>query len=195
MLKPIYAVAAIALWASASLNQVMADDSSGPSVSTCAYGEPSDITPLDPEVLALSRIVFMKLCGQFNGDLVREGSTHSEHFTRPGKISGPSLQGFYPAESMKHNESGTVILAVVVETDGRISKVAFLKSTGHPALDKAALAWVSQVSFNSPAYLDSTPVRFYRMIKVDFHVSGSIGTEISLPSWSSPHLSRTQSPE
>jgi TonB family protein len=164
------AVAALVLLAASSFTHVMAYDASSPSVASCAYGEPSDGSTLAPEVVALRRAVFMKLCEQLNGALVNGGDSHSGHLKQPGKIIGPNIGTFYPPESVRHNETGTVVIAFVVETDGRISRAALLKSSGYPALDKAALAWLSQVRYETPAYLDSTPVRVYLVTNVDFHV-------------------------
>jgi TonB family protein len=157
--KAFYAVAVLAVLASARINHAVADDASGPSVSSCAYGEPSQETALSAEVAELSRVLFMKLCAQFNGVLITKGSSQSGHLKLPGRITGAPIEDFYPPLSVRLHETGTAVLGLVVESDGRISFVTLLKSTGYAALDNAALAWASHVRFRTPAYLDSIPVR------------------------------------
>lgn len=171
-MKILCTVATLALLVACGFTIAMADDASGPSVSSCAFGEPSDRSILDPVVTALSRALFTKLCGQMNGALVNVGNSQSGHLKKPGKLIGPSTDNFYPPASRMRHETGRVVLALVVEADGRISRAALLKSTRYPELDKAALAWVSRVSYETPAYLDSMPVRFYSVIVIDFNLSG-----------------------
>jgi TonB family protein len=85
-------------------------------------------------------------------------------------LIGPALSDFFPREAQIRAETGTAVVGVVVGTDGRIFRAALLKSTGYPALDKAAFAWLSQVGYETPAYLDATPVRFYKVLSVTFRV-------------------------
>jgi TonB family protein len=174
MLKPFCAVAVITLWVSAGLTQAMADDapaSSGASALSCEYGQPSDINTMSPEVLAVSRTVFMKICGLFNGELLNGRDSHSGHLKQPGKIIGTDVGVSYPPVSMMRHETGTVVMAFVVETDGRVSREALLKSSGYPNLDNAALASQSSVRYETPAYLDDTPVRVYLVRSINYQMA------------------------
>lgn len=171
-MKPLYAVATLAVWAVTGITQSMADDapfSSGPTGSSCAYDEPSEHNTMSPEVLSVSRTVFMKVCGEFNGELVNGRDSHSGHLKQPEKIIGPDV--VYPPQSAIHHETGTVVVAFVVETDGRISREALLKSSGHPNLDDAALRWQSQLRYETPACLDDTPVRVYLVRSINFNLT------------------------
>jgi TonB family protein len=170
ILKPFCTVAALAVFAACTFTHAMADEPPA-TVPACAFGEPP---PYNADIDPVSRAVFMKLCAQFNGALVNEralGAEEHSTFKPPGKFIGPAPLDFYPPESRRRNEAGKTFLGVVVETDGRISRAALLKSAGYPALDKAALTWISHVSFESPAYLDSVPVRSYRVVVVQFYVN------------------------
>jgi protein TonB len=53
----------------------------------------------------------------------------------------------YPARSRKAGEQGTVMVRVFVDVAGRPSQVALEKSSGHPALDEAALSSVRGAQF------------------------------------------------
>lgn len=174
MFNPYYAVAAIALWASVGPTQAMADDapaSSGASASSCEYGQPSDINTMSPDVLAVSRTVFTKICSLFNGELANGRDPHSGHLKQPGKIIGTDIGVSYPPASMMRHETGTVVMAFVVEADGRVSREALLKSSGYPNLDNAALSWQSSVRYETPAYLDDTPVRVYLVRSINFQMA------------------------
>lgn len=53
----------------------------------------------------------------------------------------------YPARSRKAGEQGTVVVRVQIDASGRASRVLLEKSSGHPALDDAALSAVRAAEF------------------------------------------------
>ncbi len=53
----------------------------------------------------------------------------------------------YPARAARNNESGTVVLALLIGTDGRVANARVQKSSGSRDLDKAALNALSMCQF------------------------------------------------
>jgi TonB family protein len=117
------------------------------------------------DIVAASVARFMKLCMESNGALIYGDDHRLVHgITIPGKLLGPGMEKFYPATSLLLRQSRTTIVSYVVETDGRITSAAILKSSGYRLLDEASLNFVAHLSNASPAYLDFTPVRFYTVM-------------------------------
>lgn len=71
----------------------------------------------------------------------------------------------YPQEAQDAGERGTVILEVVIGTDGLVRDVTVLRSV--PALDTAAIAAVKQWEYE-PTVLDGTPVPVVMAVTVNF---------------------------
>jgi TonB family protein len=63
----------------------------------------------------------------------------------------------YPAESRTLREEGMVTLELCVSKTGAVESVKLLKSSGHPALDEAALHWAPKVELD-PATRNGQPV-------------------------------------
>jgi protein TonB len=53
----------------------------------------------------------------------------------------------YPARSRKAGEQGTVVVRVQIDASGRASQALLEKSSGHPALDEAALSAIRAAQF------------------------------------------------
>jgi len=62
----------------------------------------------------------------------------------------------YPAKAARNNESGTVTLALLVGTDGKVSDSRIKSSSGSRELDRAAVAALSTCTFK-PAMNGGTP--------------------------------------
>lgn len=168
-MKPFYVVAALAVLAGTHLNRAITDDAPAASGPSCEIPEPRNSMHLRPEVVAASAARFMNLCMETNVALVYAGDSRLVHnITIPGKLIGRGPDDFYPPAAKELGQHGTVSLSYVVEIDGRTSLSAILKSSGFHALDDAALKFVRNISYKSPAYLDSTPVRFYTIMRVEF---------------------------
>jgi protein TonB len=73
----------------------------------------------------------------------------------------------YPARAVRRREEGVVELKILVEPDGTAGKVTVVKSSGHRALDKAAIEAVEQWKFK-PARRGSTPIRGYALQSISF---------------------------
>jgi TonB family protein len=168
-LNPFYAVAALALLASVHSIPANANDVPTASAPSCEISEPLNPSHLSPELLAARGATFMKVCTESNGELIDTYDSRLVHnLTQPGKMIGPIPTDFYPAESIKRDEQGTIYISCVVETNGRTSSVAVLKSSRIVRLDKTALKWAKVVVFSSPAYLDFTPIRVFTVLRVVF---------------------------
>jgi D-alanyl-D-alanine endopeptidase (penicillin-binding protein 7) len=64
----------------------------------------------------------------------------------------------YPEASIKANETGTVTLGFLVDSSGKVADSKVHKSSGHPALDKAAQVGIEKCSFK-PATVGGKPVK------------------------------------
>jgi TonB family protein len=173
-MKAFYALTLQAILISTVPSLVWADDAPISSAPTCEGGDPTDSlrSKLSPELLALSGTVFMKICGQLRGAIVNAGDSRLENTLMP-PAHPRNADGFYPAEEVLKHHQGTVIIAIVVEPNCKVSWAGVLKSSGYPALDAAALKWAVSTSFKSPGYLNSKPVRVYTTTNVTFGLNGS----------------------
>jgi periplasmic protein TonB len=74
----------------------------------------------------------------------------------------------YPASARMIRSEGTVVIEVVVETDGRTGDVRVLRGISK-ALDEAAVAAIRQWRFR-PARVEGNPVRAYHTVTVRFEL-------------------------
>lgn len=73
----------------------------------------------------------------------------------------------YPARSRKSGEQGSVMVRVLVDAAGRPSQVVLQGSSGHPALDEAALSAVRAAQFRP--YADGgTPQPVWVLVPINF---------------------------
>ena len=72
----------------------------------------------------------------------------------------------YPEEARAAGLSGRVIVAFVVDAEGRVSEATVLRSA-HPLLDEAALAAIRQARFE-PGRLQGTPVAVRMALPITF---------------------------
>jgi protein TonB len=64
----------------------------------------------------------------------------------------------YPMESLRNEDQGTVRAAYLVDVDGTILESKIVKSSGYPALDKAALTGMTKCGFR-PGRSNGQPVK------------------------------------
>jgi TonB family protein len=103
----------------------------------------------------------------------------------PIKVGGNVLQSklirkvdpVYPEEARSVQLSGKVILSVTVDEEGNVSDIK--ATNGHPLLDKAATAAVSQWKY-SPTLLNGEPVPVITTVTVIFSCTASGETAISV---------------
>ncbi len=73
----------------------------------------------------------------------------------------------YPVESRRGHEQGTVVLAVLLATDGRVAEVSVSRSSGFARLDKAAVDAVRDWRW-SPVVRDGSPVMARGLVTIPF---------------------------
>lgn len=77
----------------------------------------------------------------------------------------------YPDGAWIAREQGEVVLRLHIDPDGRVSRTELRRSSGHGALDQAAMAALSRWRF-VPALRDGVPVPSYRDQATDFELEG-----------------------
>jgi TonB family protein len=80
----------------------------------------------------------------------------------------------YPEEAVDQKVRGSVWVRLYVDTTGNVLEVILLESSGHPALDSAALAVAPKYRF-SPAIYDGHLARFWLKYEVEFSFRRSDG--------------------
>lgn len=91
-----------------------------------------------------------------------------------GDLSSTMIEGNpprYPIESRRKREQGTVVLALVLGTDGKVSDIRVTQSSGHSRLDAAALSAVRKWRW-SPTLRDGTPVLVRGTVEIPFVLVG-----------------------
>ena len=73
----------------------------------------------------------------------------------------------YPIEALRQGHQGTVILLVLVGTDGRPKEIQIKKSSGYRELDRAAREGVMQYRF-SAAVRDGKPFEAWVEVPINF---------------------------
>jgi protein TonB len=100
---------------------------------------------------------------------VREGATIGTPVRIGGEIKPPiktkDVRPVYPAEARDAKVQGVVILELVVGPDGRVDRVAVLRSI--PSLDQPAIDAVKEWEF-TPTLLNGTPVPVLMTVTVNF---------------------------
>ena len=83
----------------------------------------------------------------------------------PASYSATNIKPAYPSMSKRLNEQGTVILRVLVKSDGTASNVEVKSSSGFPRLDQAAIDAVQTWRFN-PATIDGKAVEEWYQVPI-----------------------------
>jgi len=77
--------------------------------------------------------------------------------TKPPKLTG-FVAAIYPTE-LAPNIVASVVAAVDIGVDGKVTNAAVVTSSGYPTLDEAALVAIRQFAFE-PAEVDDKPSPF-----------------------------------
>jgi periplasmic protein TonB len=86
----------------------------------------------------------------------------------PERCEKPELSD----ELKRSHVSGSVILAMVVDVDGRIEKAQVLRPSGFPELDQTALGAIKRCKF-IPATIDGDPVPSVELFRFSWTLNGS----------------------
>jgi protein TonB len=80
-----------------------------------------------------------------------------------------SADDYYPAASLRLQESGTAIVQVCVAPSGRLEGApAIQQSSGSPRLDAAALKWAREALRFTPATRGGVPISACKGFRVNF---------------------------
>ena len=82
------------------------------------------------------------------------------------------FQPEYPSASRRLEEEGLVVVAVVIDPDGRVADARVARSSGHERLDRAAVAQALRKWRFVPAKRDGMPVTGQAQIPVRFELQG-----------------------
>jgi TonB family protein len=103
---------------------------------------------------------------------IREGATTTAPVRVGGNIRPPTkvkdVRPVYPPEAQSDRVQGVVILEAVIGPDGRVDRLAVLRSI--PQLDHAAIDAVKEWEF-TPTLLNGTPVPVIMTVTVNFSLS------------------------
>ncbi len=83
----------------------------------------------------------------------------------------PDVQDYYPDISRRNGEEGRVVVKICVNTGGKIDSVEVSNSSGHSALDEAALKYAKAMRFK-PATSEGKPVASCPNLPVKFELHG-----------------------
>lgn len=82
------------------------------------------------------------------------GGTGTQAETKPARVYNAALANAdacalpsYPARSIREGNTGTVTLALLIGADGKVGASRVQRSSGHPELDRAAVAALSLCTF------------------------------------------------
>lgn len=88
-------------------------------------------------------------------------ANHPDEIIDGGIISRPAPE--YPAQSEENGEEGTVLIEILVEQNGAVSKAKVFGSSGYPRLDNAALR-----AFKNATYKPINNLRTKYIVKTVF---------------------------
>ena len=98
------------------------------------------------------------------------GCTGDRGIERPQPLSSASPVE-YPLELWDQDVEGSTLVRVLVNTEGGVDSVMVLESSGHAALDSAALQGAKSMEFE-PARRAGEPLRVWARVPVHFSKSG-----------------------
>ena len=87
----------------------------------------------------------------------------------------------YPEELWDAGVEGKTVLAILVDTAGRVDSVRVETPSRHPAFDSAAIAGTDSLRFE-PARRDGTPVRKWVLLPVEFEITATDSAASAGPS-------------
>ena len=125
------------------------ESSSAPTVSKTSKARPSNAGGTAARALAAPRILAVRKAGPApagaSGNGTGKEGLGGKIEATEGPTYGPIAEGgggplpIYPKAALDQNLEGTVTLLVSVSSDGSITSIVLTKSSGHKALDEAAI--------------------------------------------------------
>jgi len=116
---------------------------------------------LAPESLSIRNELFSRLCESSNGELVDITDT-----TLAGRLTEPKDIAFLDDRSGNPGElTGNLLLAFMVDLDGRLHDTTIIVGSGNKKLDEQTLKIWPYYRYKTPAKLDGRPVRILMYFK------------------------------
>lgn len=115
---------------------------------------------------AKSRILIIILSAVVSFAVVLAGTDDNKKIDQMPELL-ESVAPEYPAEAKQAELTGDVWLKALVASDGTVTKAEIATSSGHEALDEAALAAAKECRYN-PALQDGQPVAAWISYKISF---------------------------
>jgi TonB family protein len=144
----------------------------------CVGHAACSLKPYDSGI-SLSRTVldardafFASLCDESFAELVVYSDPRLKERFRPPSHERPFEQLAYPAEARRLGLEGKTVIAYVIETDGSVEHAIVIQSSGHRALDEAAVASDRRLRYDAPGTLDGIPVRVLATHELPFKLKG-----------------------
>ena len=97
-----------------------------------------------------------------------EGNSHDSGVRTPPSFRFGAKPA-YPQAARKARWEGTVVVRVLINTDGSVASAALRESSGYDVLDESAVQAVSKWSYN-PARKGGVPMTSYHDVKVRFRL-------------------------
>lgn len=134
------------------------------------------VRPQQPDSLIANNEIIVD-----NGTIAVETTTISTETVEPGPSISEPLAGahlqyanapppVYPRAALRDRLSGTVMLEILVDIDGRPLKVSIAQSSGHRELDRAALDHVLKRWTFRPAIKDGQAVQAIGLVPIAFNL-------------------------
>ncbi|MCE5286239.1 MAG: energy transducer TonB [Pelosinus sp.] len=101
------------------------------------------------------------------GHNAQQAGTEKKSVTRTQACCVASSRPPYPREALSAGWEGSVVVRVLIATDGTASQAAVQSSSGHSVLDEAAKQAVRKWRF-SPARQNNSPIESYYDVRVKF---------------------------
>jgi len=108
----------------------------------------------------------ISLSGENHPPICRQSNLVPGCITAPRATYAPDPE--YPAKASRKRQTGTVLLSLVVRTDGSASDVKVTRALT-PDLDKSAIDCVKKWKFTS-ALKDGNPIPVQIMVQVSFNI-------------------------
>jgi TonB family protein len=127
----------------------------------CSVDQAQIKLALAPEALSIRNALFSRLCESSKGDLVDVTDP-----TLAGRLTKPQDIVFLDNRSGNPGElNGSLLLAFMVDLDGRLHDTTVIVSSGNPKLDEQTLKVWPDYRYKTPAKLDGRPVRILMYFK------------------------------
>lgn len=165
---------------------VKESEAAGPIIATAdIFGRTQELTPGPAGVFGLGGAGTATGIGPFGTEEEAGGQSAAEHLPAPAqqpKLEPPKPEGPtrpprvlnwtdppYPEQARQQGIEGTVVLKLTVTSHGRPAGISVHRSSGHAALDAAAVSHVKQAKF-LPALERGAPVKRIITFRVRFRL-------------------------